>query len=139
MTSEEISHDGIIKQIGERTTTVEIVSSSACSACHAAGLCTSLDAVRKSIEVPTSPLEKYSVGEKVEVYLRSELGTKAVVLAYVVPLFILVILVVSLSYTSMHELSVGAIALGGILLWYGVLYLRRDSLAREYHFHIRRK
>ena len=89
--------------------------------------------------MPTSPLEKYSVGEKVEVYLRSELGTKAVVLAYIVPLFILVILVVSLSYTSMHELSIGAIALGGILLWYGVLYLRRDSLAREYHFHIRRK
>ena len=94
--------DGKVLSVGPKVTTVEIVSKSACASCHAAGLCTAFESVQKQVEVPTDPAAGFTPGEEVEVTLRGSLGTKAVLLAYVVPLFILLILVVSLSFTDMH-------------------------------------
>ena len=131
----EISHTGRILSVGPEITTVEILSKSACASCQAAGLCTAFEAARKEVSVRSDP----AVGYQVEVTLRQDMGTKAVVLAYVVPLFILLILVVYLSYTSMSELAAGAIGLGGVALWYAVLWCFRGSLNREYNFYIRRK
>ncbi|MBP5741790.1 MAG: SoxR reducing system RseC family protein [Bacteroidales bacterium] len=134
----DISHIGRIKTVGPEFTTVEIISESACSACHAAGLCTAAEAVKKDVTVPTDLRAGFTPGETVSVNLRKSMGTKAVVLAYVVPLFILLILVVSLSFTNIHELVVGTIALVGIGLWYLVIYMLRGRLSSEYLFYIDR-
>jgi sigma-E factor negative regulatory protein RseC len=136
--SKEISHTGKVISVGPQVTTVEIVSKSACASCHAASLCTAFESVRKEVEVPTDPSAGFAVGDEVEVQLRGSLGPKAAVLAYVIPLFILLILVVSLSFTGMHELAVAAVGLGGMALWYGILWLCRGSLEREYRFYARR-
>ena len=135
----EISHIGRIVSAGKDSVTVEIVSRSACASCHAAGLCMASEAAAKEITVKTSPSDDYKVGEEVLVLLRGSMGTKAVLLAYAVPLFILLILVVSLSFTNVHELAAGAAGLGGIAVWYLILYCFRDRLEREYEFYIRRK
>ncbi len=135
---DELSHEGIVREVGPDITKVAIEAKSACASCHAAGLCTSLDAKTKDIEVSTFLNPGYKVGDKVEVTLRSSMGAKAVLLAYVVPLFILLILVVSLSFTSMHELLIGAIGLAGMALWYGVVYFFRDRISKEYVFYLRR-
>jgi sigma-E factor negative regulatory protein RseC len=135
---DELSHEGIVREVGPKITRVAIEAKSACASCHAAGLCASLDATTKDIEVSTALNPGYQEGDKVEVVLGTSMGAKAVLLAYVVPLFILLILVVSLSYTSIHELLIGAIGLGGMAIWYGVVYLFRDRLSREYVFYLRR-
>lgn len=135
----EISHVGRILTVGPAVTTVEIISRSACASCQAAGLCTASEAAAKEITVRTDPSAAYEPGEEVQVVLRGGLGTKAVLLAYGVPLFILLILVVSLSFTKVHELAAGAAGLGGIAVWYLILYGFRDRLDREYEFYIRRK
>jgi len=134
----DISHTGRIKEVGPEITTVEIISQSACASCHAAGLCTAAEAVKKEISVPTDPGAGYAPGEVVSVMLRKSMGMKAVVLSYVVPLFILLILVVSLSFTNVHELVVGGIGLAGIGLWYLVMYMLRGKFASEYVFCIER-
>ena len=136
---EEISHTGRILSVGPAVTTVEIVSQSACAACHAAGLCTAFESVRKEVEVPTDPAAGYQTGEEVEVLLRGSMGTKAVLLAYVVPLFILLIFVVSLSFVHVHELLAGAAGLAGIAVWYLILWCFRDRFEKEYRFYISRK
>ena len=135
---EELSHAGVVREVGPVVTKVAIEAKSACAACHAAGLCTSLDSRTKDIEVSTALNPGYTPGDKVEVVLGRSMGAKAVLLAYVVPLFILLILVVSLSYTSMHELLIGAIGLGGMAVWYGAVFLFRDRFSKEYVFHLRR-
>lgn len=135
----EISHTGRIVSVDGRTATVEIVSRSACASCHAAGLCTASEAAVKRITVKLSPADDYAAGEEVLVLLRGSMGAKAVLLAYAVPLFILMILVVSLSFTDVHELAAGAAGLGGVAVWYLILYRFRDRLEREYDFYIRRK
>ena len=135
----EISHTGRIVSVDGRTAMVEIVSRSACASCHAAGLCTASEAAVKRITVKLSPADDYAAGEEVLVLLRGSMGAKAVLLAYAVPLFILMILVVSLSFTDVHELAAGAAGLGGVAVWYLILYRFRDRLEREYDFYIRRK
>lgn len=136
--SETISHTGMVTGISGKTAVVEIVSASACSSCSAAGLCSMAEAVRKQIEVAVPAGETYAVGEQVEVCLTAAEGMKAVVAAYVIPLFILLILCVSLSYTGLSELLIGAAGIGALAVYYLILYLARGRLAGGYVFRIRK-
>ena len=77
MVSSEIAHTGKIVSMTPTVTTVEIISASACSSCHAAGLCGAADAVRKQIEVPTGEARGHAVGDVVDVVLAQSLGLKA--------------------------------------------------------------
>ena len=136
---DELSHEGVVREVGPKITRVAIEAKSACASCHAAGLCTSLDATTKDIEVSTALNPGYQEGDKVEVVLGTSMGAKAVLLAYVVPLFILLIFVVSLSFVHVHELLAGAAGLAGIAVWYLILWCFRDRFEKEYRFYIRRK
>lgn len=136
---EEISHIGRVVSSGPDKTVVRIVSQSACTTCRAAGLCTAAEAAEKDIEVKTEPGEAYAPGEEVEVLLRQSLGMKAVLYAFVIPLAVLVVLGVGLSYTGMGELLAGLVSLAAVWVYYLVLRLFRGRFESEYNFYIRRK
>ena len=135
----EISHIGKIVDINPQFTTVEIISQSACSACHASGLCGMSEYTKKAIQVPTDPYTEYNIGDEVEVLLKQSMGVKAVWISYAIPLIILMILVLSLSQFLKNELWVGLIAIAGVALYYLGVYLFRDKLAKEYVFYIKAK
>ena len=80
----EVSHKGRVVEVGQDVIQVEIISSSACSSCHAAGLCTMSEAVKKIVEVPAASNPKCYDGEEVELVLQEATGMKAVLLAYVI-------------------------------------------------------
>ena len=84
----EIIHDGKIIEITPDFTSVEIVSSSACSSCHAKGLCGMSEEQEKVIMVPTDPYSEYAVGDDVKVATKMTMGLKAVWISYVIPLAI---------------------------------------------------
>lgn len=134
---EEIKHEGRIASIEPDFTTVEILSKSACSACHAAGLCGMSEYTKKEIMVKTSPFDNYKVGENVDVILSQTMGLKAVWISYAIPLIILVFLILSLSLARFHELFVGLFSIAGVGLYYFGVYLFKDKLAKEYVFTIR--
>lgn len=135
--TEEVSHSGIVKSVGPDKTIVGIVSQSACGACHAKGLCSAAEAMEKDIEVATVPgLEP---GDEVEVVLQGSLGLKAALLSYAVPVLLLLVVVVALSYTSLHELWTGLIGFAVAGAWFCVLWLLRGRFEKEYSFAIRRK
>lgn len=133
----EVSHSGVIRSIGPEKTVVEIVSLSACASCHAQGFCSAADAASKQIEVPSSP--GFAVGEQVDLVLRESKGMKAVLLTYVIPVLLLLIPVVALSYTDLHELVTAGIGIGAVALWYLVLWLKRDRFRGEYVFTVNKK
>jgi len=97
MASGEVSHKGMVVSVGKGSVSVRIVSESACSSCHAAGLCGAAESKKKIVEVPLYGGQTYSIGQEVEVCLARKMGLKAVLLSYVIPLMILLILVLSLS------------------------------------------
>ena len=138
MATGEVSHKGTVISVGQDRISVRIVSESACSACHAAGLCGASESKNKIVDVPVYGGQTYSVGQEVEVCLARKMGLKAVSLSYVSPLVILLILVLTLSSIGLGELVCGLASIGGVALYYLILYFRRDSLAEGYVFYVRK-
>ena len=133
----EITHRGKIIEITPDFTTVQIVVSSACSACHAKGLCGMSEDEEKVIMVPTDPYTVYQVGDEVQVMTKMSMGLKAVWISYVIPLLILMILILSLSSVIGNELLLGLVAIAGVALYYLGIWLFRDRLSNEFVFYIK--
>ncbi len=137
MAKNEVSHKGIVKSVTPELTTVEILSLSACAECHAKGMCGIADSEIKEISVPTDPYSDHKPGDEVEVMLKKSMGLKAVWISYVIPLFILMILILSLSSVTVHEVYAGLGAIAGVALYYLLIYIFRDRLAKDFVFYIK--
>ena len=134
--SSEISHTGRIIDITPSVTTVAIVSESACSACHAKGLCGVSESKTKTVQVPTRGWDSFKVGDEVSVVLKASMGHKAVWIAYVAPLAVLMAVILGTSGLGMGELASGLTALGAVAAYYFVVWLFRARLKSEYIFNI---
>ena len=133
---ELIRHEGIVLAVQDGKALVEIVQTSACSACKARSMCMSAESQEKRIDATmTEPLNP---GDRVEVMVTEKLAWKAVLLAYILP-FIVMIAVVGLLEIWIHnEAVVGSIALCAIALYYIVLSFFRDRLQKEFSFTARK-
>lgn len=85
-----IKHQGIIETIEGTHIQVRILQTSACASCSIKGHCTSADVDEKLIDIYTPDADTYRVGESVWVMGALAMGMKAVLLAFVLPLIILV-------------------------------------------------
>lgn len=132
----EIVHNGKIIDIDPDFTTVEILVSSACSECHAKGLCGMSEAQEKVIMLPTDPYGQRKVGDEVQVRTKMTMGLKAVWISYVIPLVILMILILSLSSVIENEFLRGGIAIAGVGLYYLIIWLFKDRLSDNFEFYI---
>ena len=139
MSKNEISHIGRVKEMTPESTVVEIISSSACSDCHAKGLCGVSEEKVKEIEVPTDPYATWNVGDEVRVMLRQTMGLKAVWISYVVPLLILMILILTLSAVNVKEIYAGLVSIAAVAVYYLVIYLLRNRLAKDFVFYLKEK
>lgn len=139
MATSEVAHSGKIVSINPQFTTVEFISESACSSCHAADLCGMGEMTTKAVRVPTDPYKTYQVGQEVYVNLKATMGLKAVWISYCIPLLILIILILSLYLIGLGELLSSFVAFAGVALYYFVIWLNRGKLANEYVFYIKEK
>ena len=132
----EISHEGRILEITPDFTTVQITVSSACSSCHAKGLCGMSEDEDKIIMVPTDPYSDRKVGDDVVIKSKMSMGLKAVWISYVIPLVILMILILSLSSVIGNEYIVGLISIAGVAIDYFCVWLFRSRLQTEFVFYL---
>ena len=132
----EIRHSGKILEITPDFTTVQIIVSSACSSCHAKAMCGMSEDEEKVIMVPTDPYSEYKVGDEVQVMTKMTMGLKAVWISYVIPLAVLMILILTLSAFFDSQLLCGLASVGGVAVYYLIIWLLRDRLQNEFSFHI---
>ncbi len=137
MKKNEITHKGKITEITPDFTTVEIIASSACSSCHAKGLCGMSEEQEKVIILPTDPYATYQVGDEVSVCTKMTMGLKAVWISYVIPLAVLMILILSLSGIFENEALRGLAAIAGVGVYYFIIWIFRDRLKNEFTFYIK--
>lgn len=131
---ETIRHEGIVEQIGAENCHVRILQASACSSCSARQLCRSSESKEKVIEVK-GHYPTLQVGDTVILIGSVRQGLRASVVAYLVPLIIMVIAL----YVGMRLKGEGVGALAALLtlaVYYGVLYLFRDKLGKFFTFEI---
>ena len=134
-----ICREGIIRAVNGDEITVEVIVSSACSGCHAKSICIPSDRRQERITVKNTRNERYEVGETVELLLETSAGNKAVMLAYVLPLIVLLALLFG-CYALTHKelLSVGVGVLG-VVLYYLILKSAGKSVEKGITFGIRKK
>ena len=134
-----IKHRGIVEKIDGSHIVVRIVQTSACSACSAKGLCNASESKEKQIDVyEANP--SYQIGEEVMVCGTTSMGMRAVLLAFGVPLLILVLaLGVSMKLTGEDALLSSGIALVSVVPYYIGIYFCKDKLNRTFSFTIEKK
>jgi sigma-E factor negative regulatory protein RseC len=129
---ETIQHDGIVKKVDSNSVIVSITSSSACSGCHAEGICGISGKEEKIVDIKG----KYNVstGDPVTILMQQSTGYKAVVLSYLIPLVILISSLIVLSSFSISELISGLAAISLLVPYFLILYLFRKKINRSFTF-----
>jgi sigma-E factor negative regulatory protein RseC len=131
-----IRHNGIVKKIDSEFIYVSIVSQSACASCHAKGACNVTDLNEEIVEVPRSGDESHEIGESVQVAMRKSLGTRAVMLGYLIPFLLMVLtLITALGITGKEALA-GLLALGILVPYYLLLNQLKKKLKKTFTFTI---
>ena len=157
-----IKHDGIIIALnGDGTALVRIVQTSACAACKAKAMCASAESAEKEMTVVLlgengkvktennstqsyttlhDSTQSYHVGDTVEVMVQQKMGWKAVVLAYLLPFFVmLAVMLIGNAIWAVREEILGTVALCAMALYYLVLGMFKDKLQKEFSFTAKKK
>ena len=135
--SNEIVHLGKVIEMTPDFTTVEITVSSACASCHAKSLCGMSEEQDKVIMLPTDPYATYNVGDQVQVCTKMSMGLKAAWISYVIPLAVLMVLILTLTSAGVNEFISAGVSIGGVGLYYFVIWLFRKRLQNEFVFYIK--
>ncbi|WP_319503726.1 SoxR reducing system RseC family protein [uncultured Draconibacterium sp.] len=115
--------------------TVNIVSQSACSTCHAQGACSVSDFQDKEIEV-TEYKGNYKIGDEVTILFKQSKGFTALIWGYVVPFFVVLgTLIIALEVTG-DELKSGLLSLFVLVPYYITLYFFRHLLKKVLKFEL---
>ena len=158
-----IKHDGIIIALNEDgTALVRIVQTSACAACKAKAMCASAESAEKEMTVvllgerapqnasvfgdPAKAMRRegerrgFAVGDTVEVMVQQKMGWKAVVLAYLLPFFVmLAVMFIGNAIWAVREEILGTVALCAMALYYLLLGMFKDKLQKEFSFTARKR
>ncbi|MBR6892804.1 MAG: SoxR reducing system RseC family protein [Bacteroidaceae bacterium] len=134
-----IEHSGQVESVSEDKVRVRILQASACSACEAKALCHSSESKEKIIECRTNG-QAYAVGEQVMVYGSMAMGRNAVILAFVVPLVVIVVwLFCAVGIFHINELLAIGIMVVLLAIYYLTLHLMNGVLSKQFEFWIDKK
>lgn len=127
-----IQHEGTVKQVEDNSVLVSITSNSACSGCHAEGLCNISGKEEKIISV----IGRYNVspGDNVTVQMNESMGMKAVVLSYIMPLFLIIAGLIVFSSLKLSEGASGLASLSLLIPYFFILYFFRKNINRSFSF-----
>ena len=134
MNEETISHEGVITKITENELEIKIVSQSACAACHAKSACGMGEQAEKVLTVPRPEGQDFHLFQKVNLTMKVGQGNKAAVLAYLIPIVLLLAALFICLGLGLGEGWSALISIGVLVPYYIVLYLQRDKLKKRFDY-----
>lgn len=133
---ETISHEGIVTKITDEELEIRILAQSACAACHAKSACGMGEQQEKILTVPRPKDKDLALMQKVNVKMAIGQGNKAAVLAYLIPIILLLAVLFVCLGLGINEGLSALIAIVALIPYYIVLYLRRDKLKKKFEYSI---
>lgn len=133
---EHIEHRGRIESIEGEVVRVKIIANSACGTCAARKACGMSESAEKMIDVKVLHGEEFTVGEEVMVAVRRKVGLWAVAVAYVAPLVVLVAVLIVASMVGFDEGVAALGSLGGVAIYYLLLWIFGGRVAEKVSFTI---
>ena len=134
--TDKIKHLGVVEKVDGSHVTVRIVQTSACSSCSAKGLCNASESKEKLIDVYHNQVS-CQIGEQVVACGTTSMGMRAVLLAFGLPVLILLLaLFVTMRITDGDALFSALVGLGTMVPYYLIIYICKDKLNRTFSFTI---
>lgn len=135
--AELIEHVGVVERTERGAVYVRITSRSACGTCSARQACGLAEAQDKIVVVTTPEAASFAAGEDVSVGVRRSAGMRAVVLAYVGALAVLLaVLAGTIAVAGWSEGAGALAAIAGVGVYYFVLWLFRRKIEHTIQFTI---
>ena len=135
-TQETISHEGIVTKVTDDELEIKILAQSACAACHAKSACGMGEQAEKILTVPRPKGKDFVLNQKVNVKMAIGQGNKAAVLAYLIPIILLLAVLFVCLGLGLDDGPSALISIIALIPYYIVLYLRRDKLKQKFEYHI---
>ena len=134
--TETISHEGVVTKITDDELEIKILAQSACAACHAKSACGMGEQAEKILTVPRPKDKDFELNQKVNVKMAIGQGNKAAVLAYLIPIVLLLAVLFVCLGLGMSEGWAALISIVALVPYYSVLYMRRDKLKKQFEYSI---
>ncbi|MBE0675414.1 MAG: SoxR reducing system RseC family protein [Bacteroidales bacterium] len=128
----DIEHAGVVQSIGKNSIIVRITAHPACASCHATGICSSSGTTEKFFEVPLQ--NQIEEGQPVMVTTSLSNGFRALLLGYLIPLAVLIISLIVMLAAGAGELVSGVGSVSSVIVYYVIIYLIRDKIAKKIKF-----
>ena len=130
--TETISHEGVVTQITDDEREIKILAQSACAACHAKSACGMGEQAEKILTVPRPKDRAFDINQRVNVKMAIGQGNKAAVLAYLIPIVLLLAVLFVCLGLGMDDGPSALISIVALIPYYIVLYLKRDKLKNQF-------
>ena len=134
-----INKNGIVKNINENELKIEILSCSACSSCMVKNYRTGFETKQKEIIIKNNNIDNFQIGDEVLVSIDEYQAFKSILLAYVIPLILMVLTVVGLLNYKNDEILAGICGIIILIPYYFGLFLTKNKLKSGFEFKISKK
>lgn len=132
----KIEHKGKVISIHKHFVDVAVEGEEACAGCKAKDACMTGAGNERIISAYTVVPDAFEVGEEVQVSMGQTAGMKAVTIAYIIPFFIVLAVLLIMVQSGCSELASGLTGIGIMIIYYSGLYLFRNKIEREIIFEI---
>ncbi len=137
MGSNSIAHIGRVVALSDKFIEVSIMSDSACSGCHAKGKCGLAESKEKIVTVARTAKHNVQIGDEVEVVISVRGGIFAVVMAYIIPVVIVVLSLYLGEVVGLSEIVSFVIMLLSVAIYYTALYYTRKRFDKKMKIEIK--
>ncbi|MFP4211425.1 MAG: SoxR reducing system RseC family protein [Alkalispirochaeta sp.] len=127
-----VSQNGRVMSVRDDVANIQIVQTSACASCRIKGICAAGDAKAKVITVPAGGNLREGMAVRLE--MAERYGWIGVILAFLVPLLLVVTTLFLLRKPFGSEELAALAGLGTLVPYYGVLYLTREYFIKTIQF-----
>jgi len=134
--TETISHEGVVTKISNDELEIKILAQSACAACHAKSACGMGEQAEKILTVPRPKDQDFTPGQRVNVRMAIGQGNKAAILAYLLPILLLLAVLFTCLGLGLNDGLSALISIVSLIPYYIVLYLQRDKLKKKFEYSI---
>lgn len=128
-----IRHTAVVVDKSKDKVMVSVNDAQSCHSCGLKSACGKSDDDQKLFEVPVHI--NFKKGEKVWLEMNSELGLKAMLLAYFFP-FLVLIISIMIGLQFFNELIASLLGIGLVFIYYWILQRSENLIAKNIHLNI---
>lgn len=132
--STKVSHIAVVEAVEAGWVSVAMEVDSACGSCSARHICGTGEERERRITIRTEQAAQFGVGERVRVSVERSMGLRAIAVAYMLPLLLMLSALLVLLGRGVSEMAAGLAALGVAALYYMGVWLLRERISREITF-----